>query len=275
MAPGRIWVRPRTHIYCDNYNFGSNLYSEALEALNKKYFPHFSSDLVITEKKSKGVVRNGQFLEPPASENDLFFSEDERTGHTSSLQRSSTTIFNQPEVSPLPPYPTSDVSCIEQDVTKRHQMQEKHGKRRQARSFHEVHLRYLEDRHEALQYQFEQEEREREEQERNKRAALPVFLEKDVLQRFPQTNLHNLKITAEEELAEIPNERCNQMKIEQLTKRLEETESKIKTEVARVKKQYQLQVTELEMSLDSANKHNIDLQKTTKKQNLQITVRLK
>lgn len=63
----------------------------------------------------------------------------------------------------------------------------------------------------------------------------------------------------------------NQLKIEQLTQRLKETESKLKTEVARVKKQFQLQMGELEMSLDSANKQNIDLQKTTKKQNLQMT----
>lgn len=33
----------------------------------------------------------------------------------------------------------------------------------------------------------------------------------------------------------------------------------------------QIQITELEMSLDSANKTNIDLQKTIKKQSLQLT----
>lgn len=54
--------------------------------------------------------------------------------------------------------------------------------------------------------------------------------------------------------------------------RLAEAEAKLKTEVARLKKKYQAQITELELSLDAANKANIDLQKTIKKQALQITV---
>jgi len=55
--------------------------------------------------------------------------------------------------------------------------------------------------------------------------------------------------------------------------RLAEAEAKLKTEVARIKKKMQAQITELEMSLDAANKQNIDLQKTIKRQALQITVR--
>lgn len=55
--------------------------------------------------------------------------------------------------------------------------------------------------------------------------------------------------------------------------RLAEAEAKLKTEIARLKKKYQAQITELELSLDAANKQNIDLQKTIKKQALQITVR--
>lgn len=47
----------------------------------------------------------------------------------------------------------------------------------------------------------------------------------------------------------------------------------MKTEIARLKKKYQAQITELELSLDAANKANIELQKTIKKQALQITVR--
>lgn len=34
----------------------------------------------------------------------------------------------------------------------------------------------------------------------------------------------------------------------------------------------QLQITELEMSLDVANKNNLEMQKTIKKQSLQLTV---
>lgn len=45
----------------------------------------------------------------------------------------------------------------------------------------------------------------------------------------------------------------------------------MKTEVARIKKKLQIQITELEMSLDSANKINLDLQKTIKKQSFQLT----
>lgn len=56
--------------------------------------------------------------------------------------------------------------------------------------------------------------------------------------------------------------------------RLAEAEAKLKTEIARLKKKYQAQITELELSLDAANKANIDLQKTIKKQALQITVRI-
>lgn len=54
--------------------------------------------------------------------------------------------------------------------------------------------------------------------------------------------------------------------------RLAEAEAKLKTEIARIKKKYQAQITELEMSLDAANKQNMDLQKIIKKQSMQITV---
>ena len=63
-----------------------------------------------------------------------------------------------------------------------------------------------------------------------------------------------------------------QIEIEQLSMRLAEAEAKLKTEVARIKKKMQIQITELEMSLDAANKQNIDLQKTIKRQGQQIIV---
>lgn len=68
------------------------------------------------------------------------------------------------------------------------------------------------------------------------------------------------------------NSKQYQIEIEQLNMRLAEAEAKLKTEIARLKKKYQAQITELELSLDAANKANIDLQKTIKKQALQITV---
>ncbi|XP_022122343.2 paramyosin, short form isoform X2 [Pieris rapae] len=61
------------------------------------------------------------------------------------------------------------------------------------------------------------------------------------------------------------------IEIEQLNARVVEAETKLKTEVIRIKKKLQIQITELELSLDVANKTNIDLQKTIKKQSLQLT----
>lgn len=65
------------------------------------------------------------------------------------------------------------------------------------------------------------------------------------------------------------------IEIEQLNARVVEAETKLKTEVTRIKKKLQIQITELEMSLDVANKNNIELQKTIKKQSLHLTVRKK
>ncbi|XP_063393467.1 paramyosin, long form [Cydia fagiglandana] len=61
------------------------------------------------------------------------------------------------------------------------------------------------------------------------------------------------------------------IEIEQLNARVVEAETKLKTEVARIKKKLQIQITELELSLDVANKTNLDLQKTIKKQSQQLT----
>lgn len=65
--------------------------------------------------------------------------------------------------------------------------------------------------------------------------------------------------------------KATSIEIEQLNARVVEAETRLKTEVVRIKKKLQIQITELEMSLDSANKMNIDLQKTIKKQSLQLT----
>uniref|UniRef100_A0A182Q6Q2 Myosin tail domain-containing protein n=1 Tax=Anopheles farauti TaxID=69004 RepID=A0A182Q6Q2_9DIPT len=61
------------------------------------------------------------------------------------------------------------------------------------------------------------------------------------------------------------------IEIEQLNARVVEAETKLKSEVQRIKKKLQIQITELEMSLDVANHTNIELQKTIKKQSLQLT----
>jgi LPS O-antigen subunit length determinant protein (WzzB/FepE family) len=64
------------------------------------------------------------------------------------------------------------------------------------------------------------------------------------------------------------------IEIEQMSARLVEAETKLKTEVIRIKKKLQMQITELEMSLDVCNKNNIELQKTIKRYSIQITVSL-
>lgn len=64
------------------------------------------------------------------------------------------------------------------------------------------------------------------------------------------------------------------IEIEQLNSRLVEAETRLKSEVQRIKKKFQIQITEMEMSLDVANKTNISLQQTIKKQSIQINVML-
>jgi len=61
------------------------------------------------------------------------------------------------------------------------------------------------------------------------------------------------------------------VEIEQLNGRLSDAEARLKAEVLRLKKKMQITITELEMTLDVANKSNIDLQKTVKKYSLQMT----
>lgn len=68
------------------------------------------------------------------------------------------------------------------------------------------------------------------------------------------------------------NSKQASIEIEQLNARVVEAEMKLKTEVQRIKKKMQIQITELELALDVANKNNIDLQKTIKKQALTLTV---
>lgn len=68
------------------------------------------------------------------------------------------------------------------------------------------------------------------------------------------------------------NSKQTSIEIEQLNARVVEAETKLKSEVTRIKKKLQIQITELELSLDVANKTNIDLQKTIKKQSLQVNM---
>lgn len=85
-------------------------------------------------------------------------------------------------------------------------------------------------------------------------------------------NTKNKRTVFEMFLLNVINSKQTSIEIEQLNARVVEAETRLKTEVQRIKKKLQIQITELELSLDVANKNNIDLQKTIKKQSLTLTV---
>uniref|UniRef100_W8AN53 Paramyosin, short form n=1 Tax=Ceratitis capitata TaxID=7213 RepID=W8AN53_CERCA len=98
----------------------------------------------------------------------------------------------------------------------------------------------------------------------------------DKLDHRVSSSLHNVKrqlSTLNQKTVEFYADSSKQtaIEIEQLNARVVEAETRLKTEVQRIKKKLQVQITELEMSLDVANKTNIDLQKVIKKQSLQLT----
>lgn len=62
------------------------------------------------------------------------------------------------------------------------------------------------------------------------------------------------------------------IEVDNLNARVVEAETRLKSEVSKIKKKMQIVITELEMSLDTANKSNIDLQKTVKKQAISLQV---
>jgi len=60
------------------------------------------------------------------------------------------------------------------------------------------------------------------------------------------------------------------MEVDQLNARVVEAETRLKSEVTKIKKKMQITITELEMHIDTVNKSNIDLQKVNKKQYIQL-----
>merc|ERR1712088_456069 len=60
------------------------------------------------------------------------------------------------------------------------------------------------------------------------------------------------------------------MEIESLTVRLQETESRLRNEVEKIKKKMSVTIAELEMSLDASNKANVQLQNSSKAQATKI-----
>jgi chromosome segregation ATPase len=133
-----------------------------------------------------------------------------------------------------------------------------------SRRYHELELenRRLENEREELSAAYRESEAARKAEEaRAQRLA---------------SDLSQFRHDAERRLAEKDEEiesirKQMTIEIEQLTARLVEAETRLKTEVTRIKKKLQIQITELEMSLDVANKNNIDLQKTIKKYSISLT----
>ncbi|XP_017769103.1 PREDICTED: paramyosin, long form-like [Nicrophorus vespilloides] len=126
----------------------------------------------------------------------------------------------------------------------------------------EIELRRLENEREELTAAYKEAEAGRKaEEQRSQRLASELNL----FRHEAEKRLHE----KDEEIEAI--RKATSIEIEQLNARVVEAETKLKSEVARIKKKLQIQITELEMSLDSANKINIDLQKTIKKQSFQLT----
>merc|ERR1719319_1121104 len=90
-----------------------------------------------------------------------------------------------------------------------------------------------------------------------------------------EKELANLRRDAEKGIGAARDEFESQKKkmlveIDTLTRRLAETESRLKNEVAVIHKKMSVTITELEMSLDASNKSNSQLQNTCKVQNEKI-----
>ncbi|XP_039763122.1 paramyosin, long form [Pararge aegeria] len=126
----------------------------------------------------------------------------------------------------------------------------------------EIELRRLENEREELTAAYKEAEAGRKaEEQRAQRLSAELGQFRHEAERRIQEK--------EEEIEAIRKQ--TSIEIEQLNARVVEAETRLKTEVTRIKKKLQIHITELELSLDVANKTNIDLQKTIKKQSLQLT----
>lgn len=126
----------------------------------------------------------------------------------------------------------------------------------------EIELRRLENEREELTAAYKEAEAGRKaEEQRSQRLTAEFGQFRHEAERRLQEK--------EEEIEAIRKQ--TSIEIEQLNARVVEAETKLKSEITRIKKKMQIHITELELSLDVANKTNIDLQKTIKKQSLQLT----
>jgi len=132
------------------------------------------------------------------------------------------------------------------------------------RRYHELELDYrrIENEREELAAAYKEAEAGRKaEEQRSQRITAELNQYRHDAERRIQEK--------EEEIESIRKQMT--IEIEQMSARLVEAETKLKTEVVRIKKKLQVTITELEMSLDVANKNNIELQKTVKKYSISLT----
>ncbi|XP_058466570.1 paramyosin, long form [Malaya genurostris] len=127
---------------------------------------------------------------------------------------------------------------------------------------YEVELRRLENEREELTAAYKEAEAGRKAEEKRAQALSAEY------GQFRHDTERRL-LEKDEEIEVIRKQ--TSIEIEQLNARVVEAETKLKSEVQRIKKKLQIQITELEMSLDVANHTNIELQKTIKKQSAQLT----
>lgn len=127
---------------------------------------------------------------------------------------------------------------------------------------YELEIRRLENEREELTAAYKEAEAGRKAEEKRSQALTSEYgqFRSDAERRIA---------VKEEEIETI--RKTTSIEIEQLTARVVDAEAKLKTEITRIKKKFQITITELEMSLDVANHTNIDLQKTIKKQSMQLT----
>ncbi|XP_052861114.1 paramyosin, long form-like [Anopheles cruzii] len=127
---------------------------------------------------------------------------------------------------------------------------------------YEIELRRLENEREELTAAYKEAEAGRKAEEKRAQALSAEY------GQFRHDTERRL-LEKDEEIESIRKQ--TSIEIEQLNARVVEAETKLKSEVQRIKKKLQIQITELEMSLDVANHTNIELQKTIKKQSFQLT----
>nr|CAD7438488.1 unnamed protein product [Timema bartmani] len=244
------WQKPPTRLYEDNYGFGINFYQPMIDYLDAKEekrtpkeYPHlpWSDERGLERYSSKKLVK-------AYSEKDLRRLAEARTkvDHGANTLTKQKTNLSLTETA-------SAVSAIKRKGSTK-------GEVRVKKMSEEVFDDNVEQLAGAL---------------RSAKAYAIGKSAKAIESHLLAESLRNLSSNTEVDIRSFQRRaevKQTSIEIEQLNSRVVEAETRLKTEVTRIKKKLHIQITELEMSLDVANKNNIELQKTIKKQSLTLTV---